>query len=57
MDKNNNSNNQPVLASVLEPTDENIKKCAEYILQGGIVGMPTETVYGLAASEFNVKAC
>lgn len=57
MDKNNNSNNQPVLASVLEPTDENIKKCAEYILQGGIVGMPTETVYGLAASAFNVKAC
>lgn len=57
MDRNNNSNNQPVLASVLEPTDENIKKCAEYILQGGIVGMPTETVYGLAASAFNVKAC
>ena len=48
---------QSVLASVLEPTDENIKKCAEEILKGGIVGMPTETVYGLAASAFNVSAC
>ena len=48
---------QCVLASVLEPTEKNIKKCAEEILKGGIVGMPTETVYGLAASAFNVSAC
>ncbi|HXC65287.1 MAG TPA: Sua5/YciO/YrdC/YwlC family protein, partial [bacterium] len=25
--------------------------------QGGLVGMPTETVYGLAADAFNAEAC
>ena len=38
-------------------TDSNIKLCADYIKKGGIVGVPTETVYGLAANAFNVKAC
>ena len=46
-----------VLSRLYEPTDENIHLCAEYIKNGGIVGMPTETVYGLAANAFDVKAC
>ena len=46
-----------VLSRLYEPTDENIRLCAEYIKEGGIIGMPTETVYGLAADAFNVKAC
>jgi tRNA threonylcarbamoyl adenosine modification protein (Sua5/YciO/YrdC/YwlC family) len=46
-----------VLSRLYEPTEENIKECAEYIKNGGIVGMPTETVYGLAANAFNVEAC
>lgn len=50
-------NNQADLAQVLDPTEENIQKCAAYIKQGGIVGMPTETVYGLAANAFDVAAC
>ena len=50
--KNNN-----VLSRLYEPTEENIHLCAEYIKNGGIVGMPTETVYGLAADAFNVEAC
>ena len=33
-----------VLSRLYEPTEENIKECAEYIKNGGIVGMPTETV-------------
>jgi L-threonylcarbamoyladenylate synthase len=46
-----------VLSRLYDPTDENIHLCAEYIKAGGIVGMPTETVYGLAANAFDVKAC
>ena len=32
------------------------EKAAEYILQGQVVGMPTETVYGLAANALNGEA-
>ena len=49
--------NENVLSRLYEPTDENILQCAEYIKKGGIVGMPTETVYGLAANAFDVDAC
>ena len=49
--------NPKILSRLYEPTEENIKQCAEYIKKGGIVGMPTETVYGLAANAFNVEAC
>ena len=49
--------NKSVLSRLYEPTEENIHLCAEYIKQGGIVGMPTETVYGLAANAFDVDAC
>ena len=45
------------LSRLYDPTEENIKECAEYIKKGGIVGMPTETVYGLAANAFDVDAC
>ena len=31
-------------------------KAAEYILQGQVVGMPTETVYGLAANALDGEA-
>ena len=49
--------NNQVLSRLYEPTDENINLCADYIKNGGIVGMPTETVYGLAADAFNIDAC
>ena len=45
------------LSRLYDPTEENIKECAEYIKKGGIVGMPTETVYGLAANAFDIDAC
>lgn len=35
---------------------EDIKKAAEFIKEGELVAMPTETVYGLAADTFNEKA-
>ena len=49
--------NPKILSRLYKPSEENIKLCAEYIQKGGIVGMPTETVYGLAANAFNVEAC
>ncbi|MCD7727624.1 MAG: threonylcarbamoyl-AMP synthase [Ruminococcus sp.] len=41
---------------ILKPSDENIDLCATLINQGEIVGMPTETVYGLAANAYDEKA-
>lgn len=41
---------------VLKPTEENIGYCAELIKKGEVVGMPTETVYGLAANAFDEEA-
>lgn len=41
---------------VLKPTKENIRYCAKLIKDGEVVGMPTETVYGLAANAFDEKA-
>ncbi len=41
---------------LLESTQENINKAGEILRNGGLVGMPTETVYGLAADALNGKA-
>ena len=34
---------------LLKNTEEDIKTAAELLKNGGVVGIPTETVYGLAA--------
>ena len=42
---------------ILDATfDENIKLCAEIIKSGGLVGVPTETVYGLGANALDGNA-
>ncbi len=41
---------------ILLPTDEHIERAAAIIRQGGLVGMPTETVYGLGADALNEEA-
>ena len=41
---------------ILKPTKKNIICCAELIKSGEVVGMPTETVYGLAANAFDEAA-
>lgn len=41
---------------VLKPTKDNIRYCAELLKSGEVVGMPTETVYGLAANAFDESA-
>lgn len=34
---------------IKQPTDDGIEQAARHLLKGGLVAMPTETVYGLAA--------
>ena len=41
---------------LLDSTQENIEKAAEILRNGGLVGIPTETVYGLAADALNGTA-
>ena len=41
---------------ILPYNSENIAKAADIIKKGGLVGMPTETVYGLAANALNENA-
>ena len=42
---------------IIQPTLENIKHCGELLRSGKLVGMPTETVYGLAANALDAEAC
>lgn len=42
---------------LLQPTEENLIKAAEFIKRGELVAFPTETVYGLGADGLNVEAC
>ena len=41
---------------IWEPTPENIARAAKLLRRGELVGMPTETVYGLAANALDEKA-
>ena len=38
---------------MLQADDEGIRRAAEIIQQGGLAGIPTETVYGLAGNALN----
>ena len=42
---------------ILQPTEENLLRAAEFIRRGDLVAFPTETVYGLGADGLNVEAC
>ena len=39
-----------------EPTTENIAAAADIIRRGGLLGIPTETVYGLGANALDEEA-
>lgn len=41
---------------ILRTSEEDIRLAASFIKEGGVVGMPTETVYGLAANAMDEKA-
>ena len=44
------------MTEICKATSENIKQAAEIIQNGGLVAMPTETVYGLGANVYNPQA-
>lgn len=44
------------MSNIFTPTVENIQKAAEVIKNGGLVAMPTETVYGLGANAYDANA-
>ena len=41
---------------ILQPTRENLQLAAAIFRAGGLVGMPTETVYGLGANALDENA-
>ncbi|MBO5374654.1 MAG: threonylcarbamoyl-AMP synthase [Clostridia bacterium] len=49
-----------MITEVLRYNEENesaLRKASQIIRDGGLVGIPTETVYGLGASAFDARAC
>ncbi len=40
----------PAICKTLEPSEQNIDFCADLLRSGKVVGIPTETVYGLAGN-------
>ncbi|HRP06392.1 MAG TPA: Sua5/YciO/YrdC/YwlC family protein, partial [Opitutaceae bacterium] len=42
---------------IVPPTPENIERLTRVLRRGGVVAVPTETVYGLAANALNEAAC
>ena len=45
------------MATIHRPTPANLRRLAAILAQGGLVAVPTETVYGLAADSLNPRAC
>lgn len=48
---------RPSLARIYRGTPRNLALLAQQLRKGGLVGVPTETVYGLAANALDAKAC
>jgi L-threonylcarbamoyladenylate synthase len=44
------------MATILAPTPDNLRRAADALRRGDLIGMPTETVYGLAGNAFDAGA-
>lgn len=44
------------MATILSPSTDNVRRAADALRRGELVGIPTETVYGLAANAFDASA-
>lgn len=44
-------------ARIVRPTLAQLRRLARHLAKGGLVAVPTETVYGLAADALNPRAC
>ncbi len=51
-----NKKTERIFADPGNPPEEKIERAAEILLSGGIIGFPTETVYGLGADAGNPEA-
>lgn len=49
-------NTEIIVADTDNPGEEQIERAAEILLAGGVIGFPTETVYGLGADAGNPEA-
>lgn len=47
---------RPVLAKIVEPTEDSLREAARRIQRGQLVAFPTETVYGLGANALDADA-
>ncbi len=45
------------MAEIHQPTAANLRRLARVLAEGGLVAVPTETVYGLAANALDPRAC
>ena len=45
-----------MITQIYQPTEESIQQASRVLREGGLVGLPTETVYGLAANAMDEKA-
>ncbi|MCH6255161.1 threonylcarbamoyl-AMP synthase [Puniceicoccaceae bacterium K14] len=45
------------MAQILQPTEENLRLLRKFLSFKGLVGIPSETVYGLAANALDAEAC
>ncbi len=46
----------PAPCQILEPTEQNLNHCASLLRTGQVIGVPTETVYGLAGNALDEKS-
>jgi L-threonylcarbamoyladenylate synthase len=44
------------VATILTPTPDNVRRAADALRRGELIGLPTETVYGLAANAFDAAS-
>ena len=45
-----------IYSNILKPTKKNLIRAKIALEKGNVIGVPTETVYGLAANAYNTAA-
>src|SRR5690606_40338007 len=51
------SRSRRVVTRIYRPSPANLQRLARILSRGGLVAVPSETVYGLAADALNAAAC
>ena len=45
-----------IYSNIYRPSLKNLKKVKKYLQNNNVIGLPTETVYGLAANAYSDKS-